>query len=299
MHLLRLKVYIYSIQRMKPLIQKLPLTENTTFVARTYRTPRFEVGWHQHVEYELILFTEGSGLSFVGNHVGEFEVGDVYFLGANLPHTFQKSYPDLITSAVVIQFREDCWGRDFFQLPESRSIRELFNLSSAGLKIAGATKTALQSLILTLEASAGFDRILILSECLNLIASRKEYATVSTQEVRELNQKSGHCIDRIFQFTIDNFRDPISLNQIAAVACMSVPAFCNYFKRSTKKTYIDFLNEIRVGYACSQLVETPKKVEEICFESGFSTIANFHRQFLKIKKQTPLQYRKSFKISLL
>ncbi|HXD76940.1 MAG TPA: AraC family transcriptional regulator [Puia sp.] len=279
---------------MKPIIQKLPLTENTTFVARTFRTPRFEVGWHQHTEYELILFTEGSGLSFVGNHVGEFEAGDIYFLGANLPHTFQKSQPDLVTSAVVVQFQEDCWGSEFFQIPESRGIRELFHQSSSGLKVAGSTKTTLQNLIRLLEDSTGFERILILSKCLHLLATSREYITVSTQEVRQLNQKARQCIDQVFQFTIDNFRDPISLKQVAAVACMSVSAFCKYFKRSTKKTYIDFLNEVRVGYACTQLLESAKAVEEICFESGYGTIANFHRQFLRITKQTPLQYRKSY-----
>ena len=76
---------------MKPMIEKLPVAENRSFVAATHATPRFEVPWHQHIEYELILFTEGSGMSFIGNHVGEFETGDIYFLGSNLPHTFKKS----------------------------------------------------------------------------------------------------------------------------------------------------------------------------------------------------------------
>jgi AraC-like DNA-binding protein len=98
----------------------------------------------------------------------------------------------------------------------------------------------------------------------------------------------------VFQFTIDTFRDTISLDQVAAVACMSIPAFCRYFKRSTKKTYIEFLNEVRIGYACNVLQETEKTVVEICYESGFNTIANFHKQFLKVKKCTPLQYRKYF-----
>ncbi|SEL62793.1 AraC-type DNA-binding protein [Chitinophaga rupis] len=101
-------------------------------------------------------------------------------------------------------------------------------------------------------------------------------------------------MDRVFQFTIDNFRDPISLPQVAEIACMSVPAFCNYFKRSTKKTYIDFLNEIRIGCACNLLLETQQTVLDICYESGYNTMANFHKQFLKVKGRTPLQYRKAF-----
>jgi len=76
----------------KPFIEKLPLSEDRSFVAQTHRTPNFEVPWHQHVEYELILFKEGAGLSFIGNYVGEFETGDIFFLGSNVPHTFQKSH---------------------------------------------------------------------------------------------------------------------------------------------------------------------------------------------------------------
>src|ERR1044072_2355658 len=124
---------------MRPLVQKLPLNENTSFVAKTFRTPNFEVGWHQHIEYELILFTEGSGMSFIGNHVGEFERGDIYFLGSNLPHTFQKS-GDQVTSAVVVQFRGDFWGPGFLDLPELRSIKGLFEASMLGLKMEGEAR---------------------------------------------------------------------------------------------------------------------------------------------------------------
>lgn len=278
---------------MKPLIQKLPLNEATSFVAKTFRTPHFEVGWHQHLEYELILFTEGSGMSFIGNYVGEFETGDIFFLGSNLPHTFQKS-GNQITSAIVVQFRDDFWGNQFLQMPESRHINQLLHASLHGLKVTGATKAVLAKHIIELENAIGFKRVLLLSACLYLLAENKEYVEVSTQEIKELTPKDKQCIDRVFQFTIDSFKEPVSLPEVAAVACMSVPAFCRYFKRSTKKTYTEFLNEVRIGYACNLLQDTQKTVLEICYESGYNSIANFHRQFFKIKSYTPLQYRKYF-----
>lgn len=283
---------------MKPLVQKLPLQENTSFIAKTFRTPNFEVGWHQHLEIELILFTEGSGMRFIGNDVGEFETGDIYFLGSNLPHTFQKS-GDQVTGAVVVQFREDFWGHDFVQLPESKKIKELFETAAQGLKITGESKAELQPLIKQLEIENSFKRVLLLGECLSIIAEKKEYIKVSTKELRSVNTKDRECIDRIFQFTIDSFRNNISLSQPAAIACMSVPAFCNYFKRRTQKTYIDFLNEIRVGYACNQLLETNASVIDICYSSGYNTMVHFHRQFLKLKGLTPLQFRKSFSPELI
>lgn len=278
---------------MKPLIQKLPLNENNSFVAQSFRTPDFEVGWHQHTEIELILFTEGAGLSFIGNAVGEFETNDIYLLGSNLPHTFQKRETQMIASAIVVQFKDNCWGNTFLEVPECRHIKQLLNKSSSGLKMQGPVKLHLITLIKALETARDFQRVLLLGQCLDLIATSQEYTTVSNQEVK-IHKKERACIDSIFQYTIDNFRDPVTLSQVADIACMSVPAFCNYFKRSTKKTYIDFLNEIRVGYACTLLMETKKTVLDICFDSGYNTMANFHKQFLKIKRVTPLQYRKYF-----
>lgn len=277
---------------MKPLIEKLPLSEDRSFVAQTHRTPNFEVPWHQHVEYELILFKEGAGLSFIGNYVGEFETGDIFFLGSNVPHTFQKSNADLITSAVVVHFKENFWGEEILNLPESKSIRRLLQRSMNGLKISGKTKEMLQPLVQSLEIEKGFWRITKLCECLSILSETKDYITVSTQEIKALNPRDKDRIDSVFQYTMENFKEPIKLSLIANKAGMSIPAFCSYFKKRTKKTYIDFVNEVRIGYACKLLLTTQTSVLQICFECGFNTVANFNRQFLKIKKTTPSQYRK-------
>jgi AraC-like DNA-binding protein len=281
---------------MKPLVEKLPLSQNTSFVARTYRTPHFEVPWHQHIEYELILFLEGEGTAFIGNYIGEFRTDDVFFLGSNLPHTFQKANKDLVTAAVVVQFTDDFWGPGFMQLPESKSILKLFAVATQGLKIQGATRQQLKALLIGLEQAEGFARIIRLCECLQLIATAHEYETVSTQEVKTFQARNKDRIDRIFQFTIDNFQEPVTLGDVAATAGMSVPAFCSYFKKCTKKTYIDFLNEVRIGHACKLLIDTQKTVLEISYESGFNTLANFNKQFLKLKHLTPSGFRKKFRI---
>ncbi len=279
---------------MKPLIEKLPLADDKSFVADVHTTPNFEVPWHQHIEYELILFIKGEGHSYIGNYVGDFVVDDIFFLGSNLPHTFQKTTPDLITSAIVIHFKEDFWGSTFLNLPECKQIIQLFQTSIKGLYLEGETKLQLGKLIRKLVNSRGFERILLLMECLQIMAKRQEYHTLSTQDVKEFNPRNKERIDRIFQFTIANFQEPIKIEEVAKNAQMSIPAFCSYFKKSTKKTYIDFLNEIRVGYACKQLVDTTKPIEAICYESGYNTLANFNKQFMKVKKLTPSKYRRRF-----
>lgn len=281
---------------MRLLVEKLPLSENTSFVARTHRTPHFEVPWHQHVEYELILFTEGAGMSFVGNYVGEFEVGDIYFLGANLPHTFQKS-GDLVTSAVVVQFREDFWGTGFLDLPECRQIKKLLHAAAQGFKLQGELRNMLQPLVQGLEHATGFERVLLLGRCLHHLSESNDYQALSTQELRPLQLRDQQRIDRIFQYTMEHYRQAITLAEIAAVAGMSIPAFCAYFKKRTKKTYIDFVNEMRIGYACTLLSDTEQTILQVSYDSGFNSVAHFNKQFLKVKGITPSGFRKAFSAS--
>ncbi len=279
---------------MKPIIEKLPLAENRSFVAKTHATPYFEVPWHQHIEYELILFTKGEGTSYIGNYVGGFLTGDVFFLGSNLPHTFQKKNKDLFTSAVVVHFKKDFWGNEFIELPETRIIRQLLALSASGIRVTGQCRQQLQSMISDLEFCTGFNSIIELCKCLQVIAETNDYETISTQEIKEWNPKRQERIDAIFQYTIARFQDAISLTDIASNAGMSVPAFCSYFKKTTKKTYVEFLNEVRIGHACKQLMDTQMPIQQICYDSGYSTLANFNKQFINIRKVTPSQYRKEF-----
>lgn len=279
---------------MKPMVEKLTLSEGTSFVARTYRTPLFEVPWHQHIEFELILFLEGEGIGFIGNATMPFEPGDIFFLGANLPHTFQKARPDLITSAVVVQFREDFWGKAFVELPESKLIRDLFGISAQGLKLQGSLPAILGPMIAELEHLQGFSRVVRLAQCLEQIALTKEYLPVATGTWQTGNGKQQVRIDSVIQFTMKNFHDEVTLAAVAQVANMSIPAFCHYFKKVTKKTYIDFLNEIRIGYACQLLMDTDQSVLNICYKSGFNTLANFNKQFLKGKQMPPSSFRKEF-----
>lgn len=283
---------------MRPFLEKLNLAERNSFYAKTHSTPYFEVGWHQHPELEIIYIREGFGNAFIGDYVGAFKEGDIFFLGSHVAHTFQKAYDDLFVSAVVIQFREDFWGNSFLNLPECKELKLLFEQAQHGIKINGSTKKILAEKILEMEDIDGLAKIIRLTECLQLIKDCGESEPLSMHELKEFNCHNKERIDKVHQFTIENYYESITLEQVAAIASMSVPAFCNYFKKCTKKTYIEFLNEVRIENACRLLVETEKSINEIGFNSGFNTLPNFNKQFHKVKKMTPSHYRRMFQKNL-
>jgi AraC-like DNA-binding protein len=273
---------------MKPFVQILPQLENSSFVIQTINTRYFQTGLHQHTEYEFIFFTEGTGIVWIGDYEGKYKPGDIYLIGSNLPHAF-KSSNNKPVSAVTIHFRNNCWGNHFMNIPECSSIKQLLEIAASGLQVAGHCKSNLEPLIKALTTATSINRVIMLLQCLENISTVKEYVILSKKKVQIY--KDSDTIDKIIDFTLTSCHHRISLSQVAELACMSVSAFCHYFKRRTQKTYIDFLNEVRVGYACKQLLQTNKPVTDIGYESGYNTVAYFHRQFLRIKKITPLQYR--------
>ncbi len=276
---------------MKPFIERLPLKEGESFAARVHTTPSFEVPWHQHEETELIYFIEGEGICRAGNYIGPFKKGDLFYIGGKLPHQFDKSDPSAIISAAVIHFREDVWGEAFVQLPENRMLRDLFTMGKSGLKVDGNTTQRIVKLILSLSAGTG-NRLLSLLECLHAIGSTHQHTHLSAGVQPEYyNWRDQERIDKVYRFTMASFREKVQLSDVAAISGMTVPAFCNYFKKRTRKTYIDFLNEVRIGYAGQLLLETECAVTDACHASGFNNLAHFNRQFRKLKGVTPSEYR--------
>jgi AraC-like DNA-binding protein len=103
--------------------------------------------------------------------------------------------------------------------------------------------------------------------------------------------KQQERMHRIHQFVEMNFQKTIDTQQIADEVNLTLPAFCRYFKKATKLTYTDFVNQYRIQYAKKLLIQD-KNVTEACFESGFESLSYFNRIFKKWTGETPSGFRK-------
>ena len=99
-------------------------------------------------------------------------------------------------------------------------------------------------------------------------------------------------LENVYEYIIKNFKENITLTDVANVAHMNPSAFSRFFKRVNRKTFSEYLNEVRVGYSCKLLIENKNNISEICFESGFNNISNFNRQFKKTMQYSPTEYIK-------
>ncbi len=281
---------------MKTLLQKLPLDKDSSFLAKTYRTPYFETPYHQHVEYELMVIREGHGTAFVGDFIGEYVAGDVYLHGKNLPHWFRKKDQEMIGSSMVIHFCEDFMGPAFIDLPEMISIKRLLTNSSKGVCLEGGLRKRIGRQMVRMENRSGFRRLMDLLMILYEIGCSDEYHFVSESEIANYSLEDPCLINLVFEHTLQNFQRKIPLSEVAELTHKSVSAFCHYFRKTTKICYSQFLTRIRIAHACRLLKNTDLSITEICYESGFNNWANFSQHFKDQCKMPPSKYREKVKI---
>lgn len=286
---------------MKPALQKSPISEEHAFDAKYLTAPYFDPNWHFHPEYQIFLVVKGTGTRFVGDHVKSFNKGDLVFTGPNLPHLWQSDHEyfmddkDLVTEGIVIYFPENFIGKDILQKNELYKLKQLLQLAHRGMEIYGTTHQQVSAFMYHILEASDFDRILALLNILNILANSSEYRLLATEGYsNSMKETETDRMNRVHAYVMKNFREKITLNEVAAIANMSPSAFCRYFKVHANKTFSDFLTEIRVGYSCKLLTSQKNSVAQVCYDSGFSTLSNFNRQFKAITHYSPLEYRKKY-----
>lgn len=277
---------------MKTLIQKIHVEERHSFACRTYKTPNFETAWHKHLECELILITEGNGTALIGDYIGEYKEGDVFFLSPDLPHWFRKSEQKMVGSAIVIHFLKDFMGDAFLSLPELSNISRQLENKDTGVQLLGELSVDVALLIKKIEQAEGLERIQLLLKCMQKIGSSTSQHTITKAFDSPAAGAENAMIETIIDYSFKHYLDPISLKEVAEMTRMSIPSFCRFFKRNIKKSYFDFIREIRIGRACKLLRETNRPILDICYDSGYNSWPNFSKQFKDVTKRSPSQYRK-------
>ena len=282
---------------MLPNLEKIEANINHSFHINHLRVDYFPSMRHFHPEVEILLVVEGTGTRYVGDSVESFAPGDLVMIGPNVSHEWcsDKKSGSVVSEAIYILFNTGIMGSEFWNLPESKIILKIIEQSERGIKLTGKTRDEVAFLMKRIDTSFGFNRITLLMTILEMIAFNGEYQYLASPVVQNtINDRDSERLNKVYKYVLDNCQQEINLERASSIANLSKPAFCRYFKKRANKTFVRFLNEIRVGQACRLLVNENQTIAEICYKCGYNNISYFIRQFKAITGFTPLGYRKKF-----
>jgi len=248
--------------------------------------------WHYHPEIELVYINGGSGKRQIGTHMSYFNDGDLILIGKNLPHCGFTDRSTGNRKETLVQFREDFLGQGFFDIPEMEKLKALFSMAEQGLAFHGDTKSRVGLAMEGLDELDGFKRLLSILDILHELSLSTELTILNAErfaistEVSEQNR-----INKVFNYVKNNFQQPIPLETVSSLSGMTEPSFCRYFKKTTSKTFTQFVNEYRLVHASKLLAEKEMAISDIAFEAGFQNVSHFTRLFKTFTGMSPSAYR--------
>ncbi len=284
---------------MKLVLKKTDSFSSSKLSIVTKEKPCLDSSWHYHPEYELLYISKSTGIRFVGDSVSHFEPGDLVLVGSNLPHLWRNdvSYysedSEKTVKTVVIKFHKNFIGDNTFDAPAFTSIDRMLSDSKYGISFGKDVSDKLKQELLSITSLGNAQQYIKLLDILYRLSLVNDKQLLSSSDMRQYTPKGAQRIDKVLRYISDNYFKTITLEDVSDIACMTPNSFCRFFKKKTNKSFTEFLNEVRIRNASRILVQENLPVNDICFLVGYNSITNFNKQFKRIMRNTPKQFREA------
>ena len=278
---------------------KIPKSEHQAIKIQIDEGAYFYSQLHYHPEFQITAILKGEGIFYAGNAMQAFSEKDVFVIGGNVPHLFKCSSTYYLETSpgvkgISIFFDEYSFGKQFFEAEEMHRFKSLLKDFARVIKVEGQFKEQVLNKIISTSSIQNEGLVITFLEILFLLLQADKTYLNTEQYNLKLNKNEGRRLNEVLDFTFRNYSREISIEQIAEIAFLSRSQFAYFFKSHTGKTYVQFLNALRIENACILLKSNNLSIEQICYEVGFQNVSNFVRQFKKVKETTPSKYRKSW-----
>lgn len=274
-----------------------PLTPSDCFTIFSRTKQKFDFPLHYHEEYELNLILNAKGAKrVVGGHIDVIDEVELVLIGPNLYHAWftHQCQSEAITE-VTIQFHKDLFDDRFLKRNQLNFVRNMLDHSQRGVLFSPETIALLKDRILSLDKKSGFDSVLELLSILHDLSVSRNFKTLSDLSFsNDRFQYNSRRIERVFEYMNNNYNRQITLAEVSKLANMPEASFSRFIKKRTGKTFIDTLNEIRLGHASRMLIDTTNTIAEIAYKCGFNNISNFNRIFKRKKFCIPKEFRETY-----
>lgn len=278
-----------------PDLEVVSLHSDVSFAVWAHGYPYRTVRWHFHPEYEIHLITATTGRSFVGDHVGTFEPGNLILTGPNLPHNWISDIPagsSVPERGLIVQFSEDFVARCVANFPEMSFVADLLKDAALGIEFSADDGRAAEPLLREMLTAKGVRRLALFFAALDLLYRSASKRVLSSRAYRPdpasyMAQPLNHVLDYI----ASNFASDLRETEMAALSGYTLSAFSRAFRRHAGVSFVHYVNGMRIKRACDMLIADTTSVADICFRVGFNNLSNFNRQFLAHKGMAPRAFR--------
>lgn len=271
-----------------------------SFSASRHDFSHFLKIWHYHTELELVYITGSEGTRFIGDNISRFQSGELILIGSNLSHMYQndeayfEADSSLRAEAHVVHFSPLFLNTSLAEIPELRQVHLLIERAKLGLIFSMDTVDRVAEKIMELEGMHDLERMLSFLDILAILSKESQATTIATPGfVNHFDQAGDSKLDKVYDHVMQHFQEDIKVDDIADLVSMNKSSFCRYFKKTTQKTFTEFLNEVRIGFACKVLMEKQMGILETSYYCGYNNISHFNRQFKKKMKMSPSEYLRS------
>ena len=273
-----------------------PLAAQDSFLVFDRVKDEFDYPIHYDPEFEINFILNGKGVKrVVGDNIEEIDDIELVLVGPNLYHGWeQHKCKNKDIHEITIQFHHDLFHEFLLSRRIMTPIREMFNRSVHGILFSNQVAEMLTPRLIKISKLDGMDYFLEIISILYDLANSRNQRLLSTFTVENDTFEEYDKMKLIYDYIQKNFAEKLSLEEVAGVANMTTISFNRFIKKRTGKTFVNYINDIRIGYAARWLVEKDLSISEVAFKSGFNNIANFNRSFKAFKKCTPSQYREDF-----
>lgn len=278
----------------KPSFENVVLDEHESIRVLRFSCPTFQSNhtWHFHPQYELSLIIKGRGKQFVGDHIESFYPGNLVLIGPNIPHCWISDDDEQENEMLVVQFDPQFLGESFYSIPEAKDINTMLKASGKAIQFQAYPENIREQLTRLCE-SDGITRIAHLLILCEQLSACEQKLLVSEQYEPDKSVKGADRLTNAINYVKNHFHEEIRQPDVAKLVNMAPQSFSRFFRMQTGRTFVSFVNEVRIAEACHLLSTTDKDILEIALTCGYGNISHFNRKFLENKNLTPSQYREN------
>ncbi|KAB2716439.1 helix-turn-helix domain-containing protein [Brucella intermedia] len=283
---------------MKPLLEHLPASPDASWSMLNRRLDdAIPFEWHHHPEFELTLTLNSRGQRFIGNHVAEYDHGDLVLIGPDLPHTWasreklDEAKPHV---ALVFWFRREWIDGLTGGSVELAPIRRLISDAGTALAFDPALGRRLSADFEALFLHPPAQRLIGLLTILARLAEERTRQPLSSV-IPQQHVGDRSRIDRVLVHIHKHYHAPLRMEELAEIAFLSISGLHRLFQRHTQMSVSEYVIALRIGESCSRLSGTNQPIQHIAAEVGYASLANFNRQFRRLRGMSPREYRNSFR----